>query len=262
MANATPTEPKDFSIEEEHQRMMSSFAQNMISIPAEAFLMGATKSEMRQCGRVGHEFPLHQVTLSAFAISAYPVTQAQWEAVMGNNPSRFKSADRPVENVSWNDCQEFIATLNATSLQSSLNQGGQWGDFRLPTEAEWECACRAGTQTIWPFGNDPEPIGQYAWFNGNAGNQTHPVGKFLPNAWGAYDMLGNVWEWCADWFDEKYYASSPMKNPQGPSSGQTRALRGGAWNNYPNICRSASRNKLAPHIGSYLIGFRLARSVA
>ena len=246
MANATP------------KRMMSSFAQDMISVPAGAFLMGATETEMRQCGRVGHEFPLHQVTLSAFAISAYPVTQAQWQAVMGNNPSRFKSADRPVENVSWQDCQEFIATLNATvgTLHVTPLQ------YRLPTEAEWECACRAGTQTIWPFGNDPEPIGQYAWFNGNAGNQTHPVGKFLPNAWGAYDMLGNVWEWCADWFDEEYYASSPMENPQGPTSGQTRVLRGGAWNNYPNICRSASRNKLAPHIGSYLIGFRLARSVA
>lgn len=258
MANATPTEPKDFSIEEEHQRIMSSFAQNMISVPAGAFLMGATEADMKQVGRIENELPLHQVTLSAFEISAYPVTQEQWQAVMGKNPSRFKSADRPVENVSWHDAQAFCQKLNAlveTPGCASLQ-------FRLPTEAEWECACRAGTQTIWPFGNDPEQLGQYAWFNGNAINQAHPVGKFMPNAWGAYDMLGNVWEWCADWFDEEYYASSPMENPQGPTSGQTRVLRGGAWNNYPNICRSASRNKLAPHIGSYLIGFRLARAAA
>lgn len=201
---------------------------NMVNISAGTFWMGATDDDQF---KQSNELPRHQVKLGAFSISKYPVTQAQWQAVMGTNPSYFKGNELPVEQVSWNDCQAFCQKLSSITGKT----------FRLPTEAEWECACRAGTQTIWPFGNEQGLLGQYAWFNGNSGNQTHPVGQLQPNAWGLFDMLGNVWEWCSDWFDERYYANSSQDNPQGPSGGQYRLLRGGGWSNNPNSCRSAFR---------------------
>ena len=218
----------------------------MVNISAGTFWMGATDADQQLC-KVPNELPRHQVKLSAFAISKYPVTQAQWQAVMGNNPSNFKGDDRPVEQVSWNDCQAFCQKLSSITGKT----------FRLPTEAEWECACRAGTQTIWHFGNDQGVLGQYAWFSGNSGYQTHPVGQLKPNAWDLYDMLGNVWEWCQDWFDERYYASSPQDNPQGLSGGQYRVLRGGGYDNFPLYCRPAYRNRNLPVDQRYYFGLRV-----
>ena len=232
--------------EHERQRIIASISQNMVSISAGTFWMGATDGDQQLC-KAANELPRHQVKLVAFAISKYPVTQAQWQAVMGNNPSYFKGNDLPVEQVSWNDCQAFCQKLSSITGKP----------FRLPTEAEWECACRAGTQTIWPFGKEQGLLGQYAWFNGNSGNQTYPVGQLQPNAWGLYDMLGNVLEWCSDWFDERYYANSPQKNPQGPSGGQYRLLRGGGWYDFPSNCRSAYRGRNLPDDQHYSIGLRV-----
>ena len=207
----------------------------LIEIPGGTFWMGSPDGVGEE-----DERPRHQVTLAPFYIGTYPVTQVQWQAVMGNNSSYFKGADRPVEQVSWNDCQEFVKKLNAN--QSVETHGRASLQFRLPTEAEWEYACRAGSEAIYSFGDDPAQFGTYAWFSENSGSQTHPVGQKSPNAWGLCDMHGNVWEWCQDWFADTYYANSPQENPQGPSSGQYRLLRGGSWGSSTDNCRSAYRN--------------------
>ena len=192
--------------------------------------------------------------ITTLELGKYEVTQRQWKAVMGNNPSRFKGDDRPVESISWNDVQAFIRTLNA--------QGGE-GTYRLPTEAEWEYAVRAGMTTAYSFGNDPEQLGKYAWYDSNSGRKTHPVGQLKPNAWGLYDMHGNVWEWVEDdW--HKNYASAHndgrawINTPRGAS----RVIRGGSWNNDAQHCRAALRFNFAPDVRAYDLGFRLARSVA
>lgn len=242
---------------EETERLKSVIEQingNMVSIYAGTFWMGTTNKERRLLRLDDYfncERPRHQVKLAAFAISKYPVTQAQWHAVMGNNPSNFKGDDLPVEQVSWHDCQAFCQKLS--SLTGTT--------FRLPTEAEWECACRAGTKSIWPFGNDPAQLKQYAWFLENSEHQPHPIGKLKLNVWGLYDMLGNVWEWCADWFDERYYANSPQENPLGPSDGQYRLLRGGAWGSVDILCRSACRLRGVPDVRNRDFGFRVVCSL-
>jgi len=179
----------------------------LVLIPGGSFRMGSTSSEA-----YGDEQPVHQVTLSSFHIGKYPVTQRQWRAVMGKNPSRFKGKDRPVEQVSWDDVQEFIQKLNQLTGKR----------YRLPTEAEWEYAARGGTSGD-RYGN----IEDIAWYDDNSGGSTQPVGVKQPNAYGLYDMLGNVWEWCQDWYGS--YTSSAKTNPTGPSSGSGRVYRGGSW---------------------------------
>jgi len=190
----------------------------------------------------------HRVTISrSFWMGKYVVTQAQWKDIMGSNPSGFKGDNLPVENVSWNDCQEFIQKLNAKTGKH----------FRLPTEAEWEYACRAGTTTAYCFGDGAGQLPQYAWYSENS-EQTHPVGQKKPNAWGLYDMHGNVWEWCSDWYSKNYYKRSPSTDPTGPSSGGNRVYRGGSWNYDAQHCRSAYRDRYIPSYRSSFLGFRLA----
>ncbi len=167
---------------------------------------------------------------------------------MGKNPSNFQGETRPVEQVSWNDVQEFLR---------KLNQQAEKEIYRLPTEAEWEYAARAGTETMFSFGDDAERLGDYAWYSGNSGSETHPVRGRTPNAWGLYDMHGNVWEWCQDWYDSEYYAKSPRDNPQGPFSGSSRVLRGGSWDGYTDDCRSALRVGLDPGFRDTDGGFRV-----
>ena len=212
------------------------------------FMMGSPDTEV---GRRSDE-KVHEVEISqGFYLGKYEVTQRQWEAVMGNNPSDFRVADRPVENISWNYVQEFIGVLNAAAGDSL---------YRLPSEAEWEYACRAGTTTRWSFGDDEGLLGDYAWYSGNnSPNGTKAVGGKLPNPWGLYDMHGNVWEWVQDWYSSSYYNSSPRVDPQGPDSGSKRVTRGGYFNESARYLRSAWRSSLSPGYTRNWIGARLVR---
>ncbi len=205
------------------------------------FMMGSPLAER---GRFDDE-PQHQVTLTkGFWLGKYEVTQKQWESVMGENPSKFKDPDRPVESVSWEDCNAFIRQVNV----------GLGGVARFPTEAEWEYACRAGNGSAI---SGTGLLSEMAWYDANSGNETHPVGKNHPNAWGFFDMHGNVLEWCYDWFG-KFDAKAT--DPKGPSIGSFRVLRGGCWFFYARDCRSAYRLKRDPALRNAIYGFRLACS--
>ncbi len=222
----------------------------LILIPAGKFLMGSPESEK---GRQNNE-PQHEVTLSKpFYMGVTEVTQAQYEAVTGTNPSHFKGATNPVETVSWDDAAEFCKKLSERTGRT----------FRLPTEAEWEYACRAGTKTAFSFGDADKALGDYAWYGANSDGKTHPVGQKKPNPWGLYDMYGNVWEWCSDWIDE--YPQGAVTDPKGPATprpvpksyGTPRILRGGSWDSEPGECRSAARYYSPPAEGWGNYGFRV-----
>jgi formylglycine-generating enzyme required for sulfatase activity len=229
------------------ERMTNSIGMEFVLIPAGSFMMGDDGESAYD-----DEKPRHRVTISQpFYLGKYEVTQAQWTAVMGSNPSEFKGSSNPVENVSWNDVQEFIRRLNE-------KEGTQ--KYRLPTEAEWEYAARAGTTSRYSFGDDADSLDRYAWYRNNSGKKTQPVGRRDPNAWSLYDMHGNVWEWVEDWFDETYYARSPASDPRGPSGGAFRVLRGGSWLNDAGPLRSAYRSYDSPETRNESLGFRLAFS--
>ena len=219
----------------------------MLLVPPGTFMMGCSPSLQHGCN--ADENPVHEVTLTqAYYLGRYEVTQAQWTAVMGSNPSQFQgqadSPSRPVEKVSWNMIQGFET---ATGL-------------RLPTEAEWEYACRAGTTTAFNNGsNDDATLGTLAWFNANAGSQTRPVGQKLANALGLHDMHGNVWEWVEDWYGSDYYAQSPAVDPPGPITATSRVLRGGSWYDYSFYCRASFRVDY-PGDGGDNLGFRVAKT--
>ena len=205
------------------------------------FMMGSPATE---AGRFDDE-TIHPVRLTrGFWLGKYEVTQAQWESVMGESRSRFKGPDRPVDSVSWEDCQSFIRKVNVAL----------GGVARLPTEAEWEYACRAGSGA--PVSGNGH-LGDMAWYDQNSGSQTHDVGKNQANDWGFYDMHGNVLEWCHDWFAK---TEGESVDPQGPPSGSFRVLRGGCWFFYERDCRSAYRLKREPSIRNCIYGFRLACS--
>jgi len=212
--------------------------EGMVWITGGTFWMGSPEGEGSD-----DEKPRHQVTVDGFYMDKTEVTQAEYERVMGNNPSIFKGCPYcPVENVSWHDAKAYCDKVGK----------------RLPTEAEWEYAARAGTTTPYYWGNGSPDV--YAWYKDNSGEKTQPVGQKKPNAWGLYDMSGNVWEWCSDWYGEKYYAESPGQNPQGPTGGQYRVLRGGSWDLYPEFLRSANRYRFEPVFRNLNFGFRCVRS--
>jgi formylglycine-generating enzyme required for sulfatase activity len=215
----------------------------MVYVQGGTFTMGCT-SEQSSCR--GREKPAHQVTLSSFYIGKYEVTQAQWKAVMGSNPSYFEEYDRPVENVSWDDVQDFIRKLNAQTGKR----------YRLPTEAEWEYAARGGNQSKGYKYSGSNTLGNVAWYDGNSGSVTHSVGQKSPNELGIYDMSGNVREWCSDWFGN--YLASAQSNPTGASSGFSRVVRGGSWGNYAGDWRVAYRDDFVPGFRHHILGFRLA----
>jgi len=232
----------------------------LVWVPAGSFQMGSPQLEQDQMVREGaqrewvsDEGPVHTVELDGFWMGRYEVTQEQYRAVMGKNPSKFRGEKHPVEYVSWNNATDFCRKATAKVAQASLPARS----FRLPTEAEWEYACRAGSTTRFCFGDSEGELGDYAWYAGNSGNTTHPVGEKKPNKWGLYDMHGNVWEWCGDWYGEKYYGHSDRKNPKGPSSGDMRVFRGGSWHHLPNYCRSADHNWAAPPLTLTIGGFRV-----
>jgi formylglycine-generating enzyme required for sulfatase activity len=196
------------------------------------------------------EKPAHKVTITTpFYIGKYEVTQEQYQQVMGANPSNFKGKSNPVETVSWDDAQEFIKKASQGTGQS----------LRLPTEAEWEHACRAGTNTIYCSGDTEADLDRAGWFYGNSKNTTHPTGGKVPNVWGVYDMHGNVWEWCQDWYE--MYKPAPTVDPQGPLEGASRVLRGGSWGHVPEGCRSARRSWNAPGDRGNGLGFRVVFEV-
>ena len=212
----------------------NSIGMEFVRIPAGSFEMGDSSLE-----------PIHTVIISQeFYMGRTAVTQAQWLAVMGSNPSKFKHSNNcSVESVSWEDVQIFIRQLDAKGE----------GTFRLPTEAEWEYSCRAGTT-----GDYAGDLDSMAWYNANSGNKPHEVATKEPNGWGLYDMHGNVWEWTADWYGD--YPSGIVSDPRGASSGSERVLRGGSWNHDDIFARSAKRDYYSPLYESYDLGFRLVRN--
>jgi formylglycine-generating enzyme required for sulfatase activity len=219
----------------------------MVAIKGGTFQMGSNEGE-------NDEKPMHTVTVSDFSMGKTEVTQAQWIAVMGSNPSNFKGENLPVEMVSWDDIQVFINKLNAKTGKT----------YRLPTEAEWEYAAGASTGSVTGrnkyAGTDSESsLGNYAWYSDNSGSKTHPVGTKQPNQLGLYDMSGNVWEWCSDWYGADYYPNSPQNNPKGASNGSLRVLRGGSWYFSASYCRVSDRFNFSPGYRDYRCGFRLVR---
>ena len=217
----------------------------MVAVSGGTFTMGATKEQGSDA--YSDEKPAHQVTLSDFAIGETEVTQELWQAVMGNNPSNFKGSNRPVECVSWDDCQEFISKLNALTGQS----------FRLPTEAEWEYAARGGSQSRGYKHSGGNIIDDVAVYSDNSGSQTHPVKSKQANELGLYDMSGNVWEWCSDWYGS--YSSSAQRNPTGASNASYRVDRGGSWALNARRCRVSRRLSNSPGYRGNDLGLRLAQ---
>jgi len=232
--------------------IINSIGMKLVLIPAGSFTMGSQISPEEVARRYGGEAkyykdeqPPHDVEITKpFYLQTTEVSQGQWEKVMVNyNPSRFRDCgdDCPVDQVSWNEAQKFIKKLNQ---MEGINK------YRLPTEAEWEYACRAGTSTVFSFGNKVDKLDEYAWYRDNSESQTQPVGKKKPNAWGLYDMHGNVWEWCQDWYGG--YPSNSVVDPKRPDigdKGEDRVLRGGSWNGDARHLPSAVRGRNSPDMG-------------
>jgi formylglycine-generating enzyme required for sulfatase activity len=229
----------------------NSIGMKFVWISPGSFMMGSPKEEkLRQDNETQHKVTLTK----GFYMGVYTVTQEEWQAVMGKNPSSFKGEKNlPVEQVSWEDCQEFIKKLREKDKKP----------YRLPTEAEWEFACRAGTKTPFHFGetistDQANYNGKFTYGDGKKGvyrEKTTPVGSFPANAWGLHDMHGNVWQWCQDWYGD--YPQKDVVDPQGPDVGKERVLRGGSWLDIPWSCRSASRGRLEPGVRSYVYGLRV-----
>lgn len=245
---------KDEDIRKEHEEteqkrpaasIMNSIGTEFVLIPAGELSRGSN--------RYSHKTLVDNVVISRpFYLGKYPVTQEEWKTVMGSNPSCFEGDDRPVECVSWNDVQDFVARLNEMEGTDK---------YRLPSEDEWEYACRAGTTTRYSFGDADSKLGEYAWYYGNSEHQTHSVGQKKPNPWGLYDMHGNVWEWCRNRYHEIYEDTLAYASAWAAFSGLGQILRGGGWVNYPKKCRSTYRISFHPNYGHYSLGFRLLRSV-
>ena len=237
---------------------------SMVLIPAGQFLMG-DPSEV--------DATPHQVSLSAFYIDRTLVTQEQFQKLMQDNPSRWKGTNNPVEQVRWSDAVRFCNRRSqAEGLQpcydlQSWKCNFEATGYRLPTEAEFEYACRAGTTTPYLSGATPARLGEFAWFDKNSGGHPRPVGQKQPNAWGLYDMCGNLWEWCNDFYQVDYYASAPKLNPHGPEQGKTKVVRGGSWRAPAENCRSGYRYNENPGyadvcFGYDIYGFRCVRRSA
>jgi formylglycine-generating enzyme required for sulfatase activity len=247
----------------QEKRLVNSAGMPFALIPKGSFAMGSPADE---AGRRENEGPVHEVVLpNAFYLAVTPVTQEQYARVTGNNPARFQAAagggpTHPVEMISWDEAVAFCTALSNLPAEREARRV-----YRLPTEAEWEYACRAGTRTAFHQGaslgcDQAHFDGAYPYGDGRRGPtlpRTVPVGSFPPNTWGLSDMHGNVWEWCADWFEDRFYQNSPRSDPRGPDSGIYRVLRGGSWKNQAGTCRAAYRNALAPNQRQPFVGFRV-----
>ena len=224
--------------------MVNGMSFEMVRVEGGTFRMGATSEQRGDAER--DEKPVHKEKLNTYYIGKTEVTQGLWQAVMGTNPSAFKGADLPVENVTWDDCQEFIQKLNSLTCRN----------FRFPTEAEWEFACRGGNNSRGYKYSGSNNLGSVAWYVGNSGNQTHPVAAKAPNELGIYDMSGNVCEWCSDWYAD--YTSYSQTNPTDPQNGSRRVYRGGSWIDGARGCRSSYRYRNIPSHRGGDLGLRLA----
>jgi formylglycine-generating enzyme len=234
----------------------------MLLLSGGTFVMGDNNGEVDE--------PEHEVTVSPFYIDVTPVTQREFMRLMGENPSKFPEAQQPVEQIRWSDAVRYC---NERSREEGLEPAydlTNWtcnfeaDGYRLPTEAEWEYAARAGTATAYFFGNDPAQLRIHAWFNDNAGDKPRPVGRRRPNPWGLHDITGNVWEWCNDFYQVDYYKESPKQDPRGPEAGDKKVLRGGCWNSNAAACRVAYRYNETPGytdacFGYDIYGFRVVR---
>lgn len=236
-ANISPVETRIFKV--------GDVEFTMVGVAGGKFKMGATPE---QGAGESVERPVHQVTLSSFLIGETEVTQALWHAVMGNNPSYIQQDDYPVDQVSWEDCQDFLVKLNSMTGK----------EFRLPTEAEWEYAARGGQQSKGYKYSGSNNLGDVAWFTMNSDERPHAVRQLQPNELGIYDMSGNVWEWCQDWFS--YYEKTPLTNPKGPDAGQYKVIRCGCWTSNRDGCRIAFRYRASSSDCCNYLGFRLALS--
>jgi formylglycine-generating enzyme required for sulfatase activity len=236
----------------------------LVQITAGKFLMGA-KAEP--------DATPHEVTVSSFAMDKYLVTQEQFQKVMGSNPSRWKQDKNPVEQVRWSDAVRYCNKRSELEgLEPCYNLENWKCDFeatgyRLPTEAEWEYACRAGTTTDYFWGATPDKAKDYAWFDKNSGGRPKPVGQKKPNPWGLFDMAGNVWQWCNDFYKVDYYKDSAKTDPRGPESGQNKVVRGGAWRFSADNCRSGYRYNESPGyadvcFGYDIYGFRCVKKIS
>jgi formylglycine-generating enzyme required for sulfatase activity len=233
-----------------------TLSETMVWIAPGTFTMGSPPNEK---DRRPYEGPQTKVTISrGFLMSKYEVTQAQYKAVVGGNPSHFKGDNKPVEQVSWNDAVSYCAKLTGKEKAAGVLPAGY--EYRLPTEAEWEYACRARTTTRFSFGNDESQLGQYDWYGSNSSGTTHPVGQKKPNRWGLYDMHGNVREWCQDWWDN--YPGGSVIDPQGPATGINRVLRGGAYAMAARSSANREDNDFKPSDHSIGLGFRPVLALA
>ncbi|MEZ4773257.1 MAG: formylglycine-generating enzyme family protein [Bacteroidia bacterium] len=266
------------------EKLVNGVSFNMVFVEGDKFIMGDDEGDY---GSIWEPKPAHEVELGSFYIGQYPVTQVLWESVMGDNPSYFKGYDRPVERVHWYDSVEFCnrlsercglepvyqidKTVKDPNNQSSLGDL-KWlvirktgaNGYRLPTEAEWEYAARG---CIYRSENEyagSARLENVGWFRENSHGETQPVGLLTPNELGLYDMSGNVWEWCEDWFDENYYRecyqTAVVSNPKGPEKGRYRVLRGGSWDGGESVCRVAFRLNGLPDDRYSFFGFRLSRT--
>lgn len=231
-----------------YTQQKTSFEQNLVLVEGGSFLMGQSDPNVACAGCTKDEQPKHKVTLGTFYISKYEITELEWEAIMGDKPSYDEGCDNcPVDGVSWNDVQLFIKKLNEkTGLK-----------FRLPTEAEWEFAARGGNKSkgfVFSGSNNYQDV---AWCSLKSDKRKRPVGQKQANELGIFDMSGNVWEWCSDFYDSKYYAECPAVNPTGPDSGKDRVLRGGSWYNQSNDSRVTARYRFFPSFRTNANGFRL-----
>ena len=268
---AAAQEPKAASSE---KQITNSIGMKLTLIPSGEFTMGTTESDNVQ----SPDFqiaPQHRVRITRpFYMGVYDVTQSEYERVMGNNPSMFTPSNYsqkvggqdtsrfPVEQVSWKDVVEFCRKLSDMPKERAAARS-----YRLPTEAQWEYACRAGSKTRYCFGDDWRQLGEYAWYQNHTDSQPHPVGQKKPNAWGLYDMHGNVWQWCQDWYARGYYAESPTDDPNGPVTGSCHVFRGGSWNFPAGNCQSWERNigcnggprnvNLSPQFRYFDVSFRV-----
>ena len=215
----------------------------MVYVEGGTFQMGATSEQGSDAD--SDEKPVHSVTLDSYYIGECEVTQAQWRAIMGNNPSYFTGDDKPVERVSWHDAQAFCEKLSQLTGRT----------YKLPTEAQWEYAARGGNKSHGYKYSGSNNLSSVAWYDSNSSSQTHAVKQKQPNELGLYDMSGNVWEWCSDWYGD--YTSNSQRNPHGPSSGSYRVLRGGSWHSYAQACRVSYRSSDTPSGSGGDSGFRV-----